>query len=118
LDLLLDMFARARHEREPQLATLVGVPGIGKSRLVLELRRLVEREGAPLLWRQGRSLPYGDGISLWALGEIVRAQIAVRNDDTAEEAEAKLRRMLEEAVAGADERAWLERHLRPLLGLG
>ena len=37
LQLLLDALARAREEQTPQLVTLVGVPGIGKSRLVLEL---------------------------------------------------------------------------------
>ena len=44
--------------------TLVGVPGIGKSRLVAELLQVVEREPELITWRQGRSLPYGEGVSL------------------------------------------------------
>src|SRR6266480_3821975 len=44
LDLLADALARAREERSPQLVTLVGVPGIGKSRLDYELSQVVDAE--------------------------------------------------------------------------
>jgi class 3 adenylate cyclase len=63
LDLLRDALERARSQRGLQLVTLVGVPGIGKSRLVSELFRSVEAEPDFTNWRQGRSLPYGEGIS-------------------------------------------------------
>ena len=50
--------------REPQLVTLVGVPGIGKSRLVARALPGVERTSPELIyWRQGRSLPYGEGVT-------------------------------------------------------
>jgi hypothetical protein len=56
-----------REERTPQLLTIVGVPGIGKSRLVLELMRAVAADASVIVtWRQGRSLPYGDGVTFWA----------------------------------------------------
>ena len=65
--------------------TLVGVPGIGKSRLVFELMRHVEADSEMVTWRQGRCLPYGDGVSFWALAEIVKAQAGIlENDDDAE----------------------------------
>jgi predicted ATPase len=51
----------------------VGVPGIGKSRLVYELWRVAEAEPELIGWRQGRSLPYGEGVSFWALAEMVKA---------------------------------------------
>jgi class 3 adenylate cyclase len=57
LELLVSTLARAREERAAQLVTLVGVPGIGKSRLVYELREIVEHEPELITWRQGRSLP-------------------------------------------------------------
>src|SRR5919106_4101782 len=69
LDVLLGALARARSGPSVQLVTLVGVPGIGKSRLVWELSKAVEEDPELIFWRQGRSLPYGDGITFWALGE-------------------------------------------------
>ena len=80
-----DAFERARHERTPQLLTLVGVPGIGKSRLVYELNRIVEADPELITWRQGRCLAYGDGITLWALGEIVKAQAGVLEQDSTDD---------------------------------
>ena len=73
------------------MLTLVGVPGIGKSRLVTELFRIVDAEPDLITWRQGRCLPYGEGISYWALGEMVKAQAGVLEGDSAEEAAAKLK---------------------------
>ncbi|MBD0330112.1 MAG: AAA family ATPase [Thermoleophilia bacterium] len=72
-----DAFDRARHARTPQLLTLVGVPGIGKSRLVLELQRIVDADPELITWRQGRCLAYGDAVTLWALAEIVKAQAGI-----------------------------------------
>ena len=95
--LLPDALARARDERAPQLVTLVGVPGMGKSRLVCELLRRRRRgPGARSSWRQGRCLPYGEGVTFWALGEMVKAQAGILETDPADVAEAQARR---EAVA-------------------
>src|SRR5262245_3511153 len=85
LGVVRDAFERARVERTPQLVTLVGVPGIGKSRLVFELQRIVDADPEIVTWRQGRCLAYGDGVTLWALGEIVKAQAGVLEQDTPEE---------------------------------
>ncbi len=117
LALLRDALDRARHQAEPQLVTLVGEPGIGKSRLVHEL--FVHIEGMPdlITWRQGRCLPYGDGVSYWALGEMVKAEAGILETDTDGEAEAKLDRSVSELIAEEDEERWVARHLRPLIGL-
>jgi hypothetical protein len=117
LTLLRDALDRARHQDEPQLVTLVGEPGIGKSRLVHEL--FVHIEGMPELinWRQGRCLPYGDGVSYWALGEMVKAEAGILETDADEEATAKLDGMATELITEGDERGWVTRHLRPLVGL-
>ncbi len=61
--------ARAVEERIPQLCTIVGSPGIGKSRLVREFLTGAGEQAAILV---GRCLPYGEGITYWPLGEIVR----------------------------------------------
>ena len=90
LSALVDALERSRRELAPQLVTLVGVPGIGKSRLVAELFQVVDRDPELIWWRQGRSLPYGEGLSYWALGEIVKAQAGILETDEADAAEAKL----------------------------
>jgi class 3 adenylate cyclase/tetratricopeptide (TPR) repeat protein len=118
LDLLLDALARAREERAPQLVTLVGVPGIGKSRLVYELSSAVDADPELIYWRQGRSLPYGDGVTFWALAEIVKAQSGILETDAGDTARQKLRVAVQEAVADPAEVDWVERHLSPLVGLG
>ena len=117
LDLLVSTLARVREERSPQLVTLVGVPGIGKSRLVSELLRAVEEDTELVRWRQGRSLPYGEGVTFWALGEIVKAEAGILESDTAEQAGEKLARAVGQSGVEASEAQWVERHLRPLAGL-
>ena len=70
-----------------------------------------------ITWRQGRCLPYGDGVSYWALGEMVKAQAGVLESDTAEEAAGKLGAAVAAVVADPAQAAWVSRHLRPLVGL-
>jgi class 3 adenylate cyclase/tetratricopeptide (TPR) repeat protein len=119
LDLLLDALARAQRERSPQLVTLVGVPGIGKSRLLWELyARLSDDPTVFVRWRQGRSLPYGEGVSFWALGELVKSQAGILESDDAEAAGEKLASAVSNALAEPEEAGWVVRHLRPLVGLG
>jgi class 3 adenylate cyclase len=105
LDVLTGALARARGAREPQLVTVVGVPGIGKSRLVWELFQVVDADPELITWRQGRCLPYGEGVSFWALGEMVKAHAGILETDAPEDVERKL------TDAGAGH------HLRPLVGL-
>jgi class 3 adenylate cyclase len=89
-DLLADALERARSEQSAQLVTLVGVPGIGKSRLVAELFQILEADPDLINWRQGRSLPYGERVSFWALGEIVKAHAGILESDDAATAAEKL----------------------------
>jgi class 3 adenylate cyclase len=118
LDLLLDALGRSRRERTPQLLTLVGVPGIGKSRLVWELARSVDADPEHLVfWRQGRSLPYGEGVAFWAVGEMVKAQAAILETDSAQIAETKLVATVADLVPDPAGARWIESHLRPLVGL-
>jgi class 3 adenylate cyclase len=116
-DLLADALTRARTDQSAQLVTLVGVPGIGKSRLVAELFQILEADPELINWRQGRSLPYGERVSFWALGEIVKAHAGILESDDAGTAEEKLVATI--ATLGEDEteREWLARHTRPLVGL-
>jgi class 3 adenylate cyclase/tetratricopeptide (TPR) repeat protein len=115
--LLADAFEHARTEQSAQLVTLVGVPGIGKSRLVAELFQITDADEEIISWRQGRSLPYGERVSFWALGEIVKAHAGILESDDASTAEEKLVAMVETLGEDGRERDWLARHTRPLVGL-
>ena len=87
LELLRATYRRSATTGEPHLVTLVGEPGVGKSRLVQELlAALVEEEPAPTV-RTGRCLAYGDGITYWPLGEIVREQLGLRQGASAHDLE-------------------------------
>jgi class 3 adenylate cyclase/tetratricopeptide (TPR) repeat protein len=118
LQLLWAALERARSEQTAQLVTLVGVPGMGKSRLVFELLQAVEATPELVTWRQGRCLPYGEGVALWALGEIVKAQAGILDSDPAEQAATKLTHTVGKLVADQAEAAWVLGQLRPLVGLG
>jgi class 3 adenylate cyclase len=116
LSVLTDTFARALNEPSVQLVTVVGEPGIGKSRLVWELRG--ELDGRPELvrWRQGRCLPYGEGITFWALGEIVKAEAGVFESDSPVGAQLKLARAVAAVIEDDSERPWFEERLAPFVG--
>ena len=113
--LLVGTFERAMQQRSCQLVTIVGEPGAGKSRLCAELFHHLEAGPGLTRWRQGRCLPYGEGIAFWALGEIVKAECGILETDTPEEARAKLERAL---PRGDSDLAWLEARLAPLVGAG
>ena len=115
LDALAGAFARACEALEPQLVTIVGVPGIGKSRLVAELFRRID-EGTELVWwRQGRALPYGDGVSFWAFAEMVKAQAGIQENDMLEVARERLWESVTSAV-GEPDAGWAMQQLLPLIG--
>ncbi len=117
LGLLVGTLDRVVHERAPQLVTLVGVPGIGKSRLVHELFTELDTRPELIYWRQGRCLPYGDGVAFWALTEIVKAHAGILEGEPAERVAEKLRAVVDEAVPEAEDAEWVFRELRPLVGL-
>ncbi|TMK72992.1 MAG: hypothetical protein E6G50_02715 [Actinobacteria bacterium] len=118
LRLLRDTLVRVREERSSQLVTLVGVPGIGKSRLVYELMQFVQEGGVLTYWRQGRSLPYGEAVSYWALSEIVKAQAGVLETDSAEQVQRKLHAAVVDLVGDDAEAGRIGAYLRPLAGVG
>ena len=117
LDVLTGALERARQERTPQLVTLVGVPGIGKSRLVYELFKAIESEPDLVFWRQGRALPYGEGVTYWALAEMVKAHAGVLETDSLVDVGQKLTQAVSVVLGDSPEAEWVELHLRLLVGL-
>jgi class 3 adenylate cyclase/tetratricopeptide (TPR) repeat protein len=71
----------------------------------------------PVAWRQGRSLPYGDGPSFGALAEAVKAEVGVLESDAAETAERRLAASVAAAVPDPATAAWVAGHLRRLVGI-
>jgi len=113
--LLITTFERAATQRNCQLVTVVGEPGVGKTRLCTELLQYIEQRPGLVRWRQGRCLPYGEGIAFWALGEIVKAECGILESDSPEVALSKL----DDAIAPDEtDRAWLKARLAPLVGAG
>ena len=84
------LFERAAQEGRPQLVTVLGEAGIGKSRLLRELETVLGCRTDPPSIRTGRCLAYGSGIVYWALAEILRAECGIVDSDSAETAWAKL----------------------------
>jgi class 3 adenylate cyclase/tetratricopeptide (TPR) repeat protein len=75
------------------------------------------RAEVPVAWRQGRSLPYGDGPSFGALAEAVKAEVGVLESDAAETAERRLAASVAAAVTDPATAAWVALHLRRLVGI-
>jgi class 3 adenylate cyclase/tetratricopeptide (TPR) repeat protein len=96
LELLHNTFGRAVRDRRVHLVTVFGEPGVGKSRLAREFSAGVER--ATVL--AGRCLPYGEGVTYWAMSEVVKTAAGITDDDSMEAAAEKLRACCgDEAVA-------------------
>jgi tetratricopeptide (TPR) repeat protein len=91
---LRDAFDQAAGDPSSQLFTVLGLAGVGKSRLVREF--LADIEGQALVAR-GRCLPYGDGITFWPLVEAVRGAVGLEDGDSPETARLKLSRALGES---------------------
>jgi class 3 adenylate cyclase/tetratricopeptide (TPR) repeat protein len=115
LDLMRSLWARTLEESRPHLVTLVGPPGIGKSRLCREVASFVEQDGGRLL--RGRCLPYGEQTGYQAFPQIVRTASGILESDSADHARKKLQRALEQVLL-PNEVAESNRHLGLLLGLG
>ena len=113
LALLKGIFDKTVAANAVQLVTVAGEPGLGKSRIVAELGDYIDSLPGLITWRQGRCLPYGEGITFWALGEIVKAHAGILESDAPEVAQTKLDAVLPEG----EEQAWFRQRLLPLLGI-
>jgi class 3 adenylate cyclase/tetratricopeptide (TPR) repeat protein len=115
VDLMRTLWTGTLGEGRPHLVTLVGPPGIGKSRLCREVASFVEDDGGRVL--RGRCLPYGEQTGYQAFPQIVRAATGIFESDSPDVAREKLQHTLEELMP-PNEVAESNRHLGLLLGLG
>jgi predicted ATPase/class 3 adenylate cyclase len=112
-----DLFHATADEGKAHLLSVVGVAGIGKSRLAWEFEKYLDGLVDSVWWHKGRCLAYGDAIAYWALAEMVRMRARIAEDEGAPAAVSKLRAVIDEFVPDPDERAFVEPRLQHLLGL-
>ncbi|MGB2876227.1 MAG: adenylate/guanylate cyclase domain-containing protein [Gaiellaceae bacterium] len=115
--LIKDLFHATSEERKARLVSIVGIAGIGKTRLSWELEKYLDGLVDDVYWHRGRCLAYGEGVAYWALAEMVRMRAGIAEQEEPEEAAKKLRAAVERYLLDAEERAWVEPKLAQLLGL-
>jgi len=114
---LKDLFQATNRERRPRLVSVIGPGGIGKSRLAWEFLKHLDGLLERVWWHAGRSPAYGDGITFWALGEMVRGRAGLVESDDAATTRTRIGTTVREHVSNEDEAAWIESALLPLLGV-
>ncbi|MGB9112534.1 MAG: AAA family ATPase, partial [Acidimicrobiales bacterium] len=117
LRVLKDALNSLRRDRRARLISVTGIPGIGKSRLSWEIHKYADGVVDNFYWHHGRSPAYGEGVTFWALAEMVRMRARVSEDDEPASAREKLGQTIAEFVVDPEERGWIAPRLSHLLGL-
>jgi len=117
LRLLKEQFHATGRERRARLVSVVGQAGIGKSRIAWELEKYLDGVVELVRWHRGRSPAYGEGVTFWALGEMVRRRAGLAEGDSEATTRAAVTATLAQHLPDADERRWIEPRLLALLGL-
>ncbi len=114
LDVLVAVWKRVVADRQPHLATVFGLPGVGKSRLASEF--ITEIRGSDTRVVVGRSLPYGESGAYGAFAQQVKQVAGVFDGDPPDVAADKLRRAIDDLIEpeNAEE---VTAHLSMMLGL-
>ena len=108
LRLLKDLFHATGRERRARLVSIMGPGGIGKSRLAWEFEKYIDGVVETVLWHQGRSPAYGEGITFWALAEMVRGRAGIAEADDAATTRSRIDGHARQFVPDEAERRWIE----------
>ena len=117
LRLLKELYHGSADERKAHLVSVTGIAGIGKSRLAWEFFKYLDGLVEDAWWWRGRCLAYGEGVTYWALAEMIRMRADIVEGEPAVTARPKLMEALDPYVKDPEERAWIEPRLAQLVGL-
>ena len=117
LRLLKDLLHQIGDEQRPRLISITGPAGIGKSRLAWEFEKYIDGLVEDVYWHRGRAPSYGEGVTFWALGEMVRKRAGLLETDDDETTRTRLHETVAEWVPDQKDRDWVEPALLTLLGL-
>ncbi|MFN2484324.1 MAG: adenylate/guanylate cyclase domain-containing protein [Candidatus Limnocylindria bacterium] len=118
LRLVKELFHATERERRPRLVTILGQAGSGKSRLIREFEKYTDGLVGAIQWHTGRSPSYGEGVTFWALGEMIRKRAGLAETDDEETTRGRIAATLADDVPDEGERRWIEPRLLELLGVG
>ncbi|HUG48363.1 MAG TPA: AAA family ATPase, partial [Candidatus Limnocylindria bacterium] len=117
LRLLKDMLHATSREGKARLVSITGIAGIGKSRLAWEFEKYLDGLVESIRWHSGRSPAYGEGVTFWALGEMVRSRAQLVEGEDERAVRARIAASVAEWVPDEQERNWIEAALLALLGV-
>jgi class 3 adenylate cyclase len=115
--LIKELFHGSADQRKAHLVSVMGIAGIGKSRLSLEFEKYTDGLAGDVWWHRGRCLAYGEGVAYWALAEMVRMRAGIAEGEEPTLAYQKLRAAIGEFVPDPEESRWVEPRLAHLLAL-
>jgi class 3 adenylate cyclase/tetratricopeptide (TPR) repeat protein len=117
LRMIKDLLHVAGREQRLRMMSVIGQPGIGKSRLIWEFHKYIDGITETINWHQGRSPAYGQGTAFSALGEMVRKRARLADGDDPATTRAGITATVAEHVADDEERRWITPRLLQLLGV-
>ncbi len=117
LRLIKDLFHATARERRARLVSVIGPAGIGKTRLAWEFSKYRDGLVEEVWFHDGRSPAYGEGISFWALGEMVRRRAGLLETDDEATTRIRIAETVTALVPDEGERRWIEPALLALLGI-